>query len=210
MEVYLLKSPPLPQADVRTTHSFYRLFRCKCRWKYFYGIQQRTHQQRNVMWPSAESTHFITPVLPCHSVSCSDLTSGLTVEVKFWWLELDSSFIHTACFCQCMDTDHSTGTIPATGNLRIRFSKRKFRNSIPHWRYQTDRYCKPTRNCCYYSNNILWWSVWYSFQIFLQETPGLLILHLLRPSMFHTANTYYTTVTDGNGCTAVSNNITKP
>ncbi len=206
--VYTFSSSTTPQADVRTTTASTGYSGASAGGNIFMGFSNApTSSVRDLTISGINTLHY-TGLTLSFGLLRSDLTSGLTVEVSSDGLSWTALSFTQPASANAWTLITPTGTIPATGNLRIRFSKGNFATQfriddikLTGTANQLEIVATtPTTFCdgqyAVLVSNIPTGNSWSPDPAFTQAIN------------VYTANTYYTTVTDGNGCTAVSNNIT--
>lgn len=205
--VYSFSSSTTPQADVRSTTPSSGYSGASAGGNIFLGFSTLpVSSVRDVTISGINSLHY-TGLTLSFGMLRSALTDALTVEVSS-----DGSSWTALTFTQPPTTGWTlitpTGTIPATANLRIRFSKgqnsTQFRIDDVKLTGSASQLeitaTTPTTFCdgqfAVLVSNIPTGNSWSPDPAFTQAIN------------VYTANSFYTTVTDGNGCTAVSNVIT--
>lgn len=205
--IYSYSSSTTPQADVRTTTASSGYAGASAGGNIFLGFSTLpTPSLRDITISGINTLHYTSLTLSFGMLR-SPATDPLTVEVSSdgtVWTAL--SFTQPPTTAWTLITP--TGSIPATANLRIRFSKgqnsTQFRIDDINLTGTANQLeitaTTPTTFCdgqyAVLVSNIPTGNSWSPDPAFTQAVN------------VYTANSFYTTVTDGNGCTAVSNVIT--
>lgn len=204
---YFYSSSSSPQADVRITTPSTGYVGASAGGNIFFGFSSTGSSIRDFTMSGINSLHY-TGLTLSFGLLRSDLTSGLTVEVSSDGIGWASLTFTQPASANSWTKITASGTIPATANLRIRFSKgntnTQFRldditlsGSVSQLEIVSNT---PTTFCNGQSavlvSNISAGNSWSPNPAFTQAIQ------------VYTANSYYTVVTDANGCTASSNVIT--